>query len=143
MSALQLLALRIAVGVHVPTLAEIRELQAAGYRGWTRGKERRVLPADKQPTSDGWICVDVSTFGTETWAVERVCTTLGQTYDCRDAAIDAAWRDAIRLGSERPVQMLAVLARPPGGYAVRLVAGTTTGPTLLESWAAISPRASR
>ena len=64
MLALDLLALRIVTKVHTPTLDEIRQLREAGYRGWIRGDERRLLRG--QPLGDGWELVDVATFGEAT-----------------------------------------------------------------------------
>ncbi len=61
MIALDLLALRIVTKDHTPTLDDIRQLREAGYRGWIRGDERRLLRG--QPLGDGWELVDVATFG--------------------------------------------------------------------------------
>lgn len=61
---LDLLAIRIITKVHTPTLVEIRQLREAGYRGWIRGDERRLLRG--QPLGDGWDLVDVATFGEAT-----------------------------------------------------------------------------
>lgn len=135
MTALQLLALRIVLGLHTPTLAQIRELQAAGYRGWVRGEcERRILPSNEHPDGEGWTRVDVSIFGVETWQVERDSRLIPGEHDIRENAIFAAWADAASLVRVTGSQIVAMMARPPRGYAVVLVAGTTQGPARLGSW---------
>lgn len=134
MTALQLLALRIVLGLHVPSLAEIRDLRDAGYRGWVRGSERRILPSTEGPIGESWILVDVSTFGAETWQVERDGELVPGEHGFRENAILAAWADASQRGRVTGSQSLAVVSRPPPGYAVALVAGTTQGPTRLGSW---------
>lgn len=91
MTALQLLALRIVLGLHVPSLAEIRDLRDAGYRGWVRGSERRILPSTEGPIGESWILVDVSTFGAETWQVERDGELVPGEHGFRENAILAAW----------------------------------------------------
>lgn len=134
MNALQLLALHIVLGLHVPSLAEIRDLRSAGYCGWVRGSERRILPSDEGPIGDGWVLVDVSTFGAETWQVERDGEIVAGDHNNRENAILEAWADASQRGRVTGSQSLAVITRPPRGYAVVLVAGTTQGPTRLGSW---------
>lgn len=121
MLALDLLALRIITKVHTPTLDEIRQLREAGYRGWIRGDERRLLRG--QPLGDRWELVDVATFGEETWQIERDGALLPAEYSERADAIADAWADAARLGRVSGSQMIAVMMRPPEGYAVVLVAG--------------------
>jgi hypothetical protein len=120
---LDLLALRIITKVHTPTLVEIRQLKDAGYRGWIRGDERRLLRG--QPLGDGWGLVDVATFGEETWQVERDGALLPGEYCKRPHAIAYAWADAAQLGRVVGPQMLAVMMRPPKDYAVVLVAGVS------------------
>jgi len=130
----QLLALRIVLGLHIPNLAEIRDLRAAGYRGWVRGSERRILPSAEGPVGEGWSPMDVSAFSAETWQVERDGELLPGEHEHRSEAIIASWSDASLLGRVAGPQMIAVMGRPPRGYAVVLVAGTTHGPARLASW---------
>ena len=72
---------------------------------------------------------------TEKWQVERYGTLLPGEYDFRSDAISAAWSDAFKSGRETEAQMLAVMMRPPRGYAVVLVSGVAEfGPNRLGSW---------
>lgn len=132
---LDLLALRIITKVHTPTLVEIRQLREAGYRGWARGDERRLLRG--QPLGDGWELVDVATFGEETWQVERDGALLSAEYSERADAIADAWADAARLGRVSGSQMIAVMLRPPEGYAVVLVAGVSQRGSRLGPWSEV------
>ena len=62
-------------------------------------------------------------------------TLLPGEYDFRSDAISAAWSDAFKSGRETEAQMLAVMMRPPRGYAVVLVSGVAEfGPSRLGSW---------
>lgn len=132
---LDLLAVRIINKVHTPTLDEIRQLREAGYRGWTRGGERRLLRG--QPLGDGWDLADVATFGAETWQVERDGVLLQVEYSERADAIAGAWADAERLRRVAGPQMLAVMMRPPEGYAVVLVAGVSYLGSRLGPWSEV------
>ena len=132
---LDLLALRIITKVHTPTLVEIRQLREAGYRGWARGDERRLLRG--QPLGDGWELVDVATFGEETWQVERDGVLLQGEYSERADAIAGAWADAARLCGVVGPQMLAAMMRPPEGYAVVLVAGVSQRGSRLGPWSEV------
>lgn len=60
----------------------------------------------------------------EIWRVERDEVLLPAEYSERADAIAEAWTDAARLGRVAGPQMLAVMLRPPEGYAVVLVAGS-------------------
>lgn len=135
MLALDILALRIITEMHTPTLVEIRQLREAGYRGWARGDERRLLCG--QPLGDGWELVDVATFGAETWQVERDGVLLQGEYSERADAIAGAWADAARLCGVVGPQMLAAMMRPPEGYAVVLVAGVSDFGSRLGPWSEV------
>ena len=135
MLALDILALRIITEMHTPTLVEIRQLREAGYRGWIRGDERRLLRG--QPLGDGWELVDVATFGEETWQIERDGALLSAEYSERADAIADAWADAARLGRVSGSQMIAVMLRPPEGYAVVLVAGVSQRGSRLGPWSEV------
>lgn len=137
MTALQLLALRIVLGLHVPSLAEIRDLRDSGYLGWVRGSERRILPSSEGPIGDGWNLVDVSTFGAETWQVERDGELVPGEHDTSENAIRAAWADASGHGQVSGPQTFAVMARPPRGYVVVRVAGPDIGLNRIISWHAV------
>jgi hypothetical protein len=136
MPELDLLAIRIVTRAHTPTLAEIQKLRDASYRGWIRGDERRVLRGHG-PLGDGWTCVDVSTFGEETWQVERDGTPLPDYYSERSDAVAASWVDAFNKGRQTQAQMLAVMMRPPEGYAVILVAGVSLLGSRLGPWSEV------
>jgi hypothetical protein len=126
-------ACRLALGFSGVTEAEIADLRERGYCGWVGPTGRKVLPKGKAPQLGGpWRLVDVRMFGAEAWQVERGGELLDAVYSWREQAIAAAWYD---LGAGP--QTLAEMARPPEGYAVRLVAGTTDGPSRLGPWSEV------
>lgn len=150
-ASIELLALRVATGglPEDEVAPAVSELLAHGYRFWVcpHGPQlHRVLKY--VPTSRchvhgselievhhdsviiGYaLCRVREDMMCSAWAIERDGGRINTTEHVdRDEALRAAWDNAISTGAVVGKQLLATMQRPPKGYAIVLVAGSSKLP---------------